>query len=823
MERCTFFADVLLPLPLPQLFTYRVPFGMEGEIAVGKRVAVPFAHHHNYAGLIWKVHQKVPDVHIAKYIQSVLDDFPIINDSQIQLWNFISSYYMCSLGDVMNAALPSAFKLQSESSIVLNPDFTGDVSNLNEKEVLVAEALQHQHELKIKDITNITGISKTLNIIKNLYDKQVIYVKEELVEKYKPRKDIYLKLNDIIAESEEKQQEIFNQLEKRAFKQMEVLLQFYSLKNLNKTDLVAKNEVLNAVCKGNTALAELIKKEILIEIEVDTDRIGGKDAQKNIDELELSDKQNRALEEIKAKNQDVVLLHGVTGSGKTEIYCKLISETLRQGKQVLYLLPEIALTNQIIRRLQYFFGKKVGIYHSKFNEQERVEIWKRVMAVGENRYDIILGARSAIMLPFDNLGLIIVDEEHDSSFKQFDPAPRYNARDAAIMLAHIHNAKALLGSATPSLESYYNAQQGKYGLVENFSRYGKAVLPEIIVADLRKEQRNKTMHQNFSSVLLEEIRKALENKEQVILFQNKRGFSQRLECSACGYVPECDNCDVTLIYHKFSNQLKCHYCGLSVAPPNICPKCGNTHLEMKGFGTEKIEDDLKIFFPNVEIKRMDYDSTRSKYAYQDLISDFEQRKIDILVGTQMVTKGLDFDNVSVVGIMNADNLLAYPDFRAFERGFQLMSQVAGRAGRKEKRGKVIIQTFNGEHPIIKNVIGNDFSAMFNTQMKDRADFHYPPLYRLIKISIKHKDFEKTEFAMKIFADMLKEKFGTSILGPNIPLIGKINNYYIKEVILKLDKSESIVKAKRIINEILTKFSSISANKALRIVIDVDPL
>ncbi|MDR2907084.1 MAG: primosomal protein N' [Bacteroidales bacterium] len=828
MERLTYFVDILLPLPLQNTFTYRVPQELEGEIAVGKRMVVPFANHKKYAGLVVRIHHETPTAYITKYAQSVLDEKPIIQGIQLEFWQWISAYYLCTMGDVMAAALPSAFKLSNESTIVLNPDFDGDVSTLSEHEFRVTEALHHKPELSIDEISRITGLVKTIHLIKNLRDKHIVMIKDEVLERIKPKIEVYLKLHADY-EQEDNLQNLFNQLEKRAVKQVEVLMLFIHLTNGQTHREIKRSELLKAFCASSSAGADvhvraLVKKQVLELVEKTETRLETSDSTHELNDIHFSAEQQQAFDEIglHLQTKNVALLHGVTGSGKTEIYIKLIEQAINNGKQVLYLLPEIALTSQIIHRLRKYFGEKVGIYHSKFNEQERVEVWQRVMDKGEKQFQIVLGARSAVFMPFDNLGLVIVDEEHETSFKQYDPAPRYNARDAAIYLASLHGAKTVLGSATPSIESYFNAQTGKYGLVELLKRYGNTNLPNIRIADLKQETREKMMHAHFSSVLMNEMTKALEKKEQIILFQNRRGFSLRLECEVCNYMPECTNCDVTLTYHKHSDMLKCHYCGLGIPVPQKCPKCGHSHLTMKGFGTEKIEDDLSVFFPDAKIRRMDLDTTRSKNAYRQIIQDFEDRKIDILVGTQMVTKGLDFDNVSVVGILSADNLISFPDFRAYERSFQLMAQVSGRAGRRNTQGTVIIQTYNKNFPVLQQVIDNNYLGMYLSQLHDRQQFHYPPYFRLIKVAVKHKDFNVLEKGVSALSEQLHAAFGNQVLGPNFPLVSRINTYYIKEFLLKFDRRTNISQVKNQLSDMLQNFSKYTPNKSLRIVVDVDP-
>ncbi|MCL2682786.1 MAG: primosomal protein N' [Bacteroidales bacterium] len=823
MERLTYFVDILLPLPLQSTFTYRVPQELEGEIAVGKRMVVPFASHKKYAGLIVRIHHEAPTAYITKYAQSVLDEKPIIQGVQLEFWQWISSYYMCTMGDVMAAALPSAFKLSNESKIVLNPDFDGDVSTLSEREFRVTEALHHKPELTIDEISKITGLVKTIHLIKNLRDKNIVMVKDEVLEKIKPKIEIYLRLHADY-ENEGNLQNLFNQLEKKAVKQLEVLMMFIHLTNGQTHREIKRSELSQALPNVTAIIQTLVKKQVFELIEKTETRLETSDSTHEIGHIKFSDEQQNVFDKIQTdfQKKNVVLLHGVTGSGKTEIYIKLIEQAVNSGKQVLYLLPEIALTSQIIHRLRKYFGEKVGIYHSKFNEQERVEVWQRVMDKSEKRFQIVLGARSAVFLPFDDLGLVIVDEEHETSFKQYDPAPRYNARDAATYLANLHQAKTILGSATPSIESYFNAQTGKYGFAELLKRYGNVNLPNVRISDLKQETRKKTMYGHFSSLLMEEMTKALEKKEQIILFQNRRGFSLRLECDVCSFMPECNNCDVTLTYHKHSNQLKCHYCGLAIPVPEKCPKCGHSHLTMRGFGTEKIEDDLAVFFPDAKIRRMDLDTTRSKNAYRQIIQDFEERKIDILVGTQMVTKGLDFDNVSVVGILSADNLISFPDFRAYERSFQLMSQVSGRAGRRNTQGTVIIQTYNKNFPVLQQVIDNNYLGMYLSQLHDRQKFHYPPYFRLIRIAVKHKDFNVLEKGVAALSHQLKHTFGNQVLGPNFPLVSRINTYYIKEFLLKFDRRNNITETKKRLADALQNFSKHSPHKNLRVIVDVDP-
>lgn len=842
MSRTTYFVDVILPLAVPNLYTYRVPYELNDAIAIGKRVVVQFGKGKLYTALVRTIHEHPPKQYTAKYIDSFLDEHPIVNQLQLELWDWMSQYYMCTIGEVMMAALPGALRLASETKVVSNPAFDRSAdSQFSDKEFLILDALDVQHVLTLADVSQIIEQQTVYPIIKSLIEKGAILIQEELKEKFKPRIESFIRMTPF-ADEEENLKEIFSVLEKKAAKQLEVLIAFITLSKRYSKERqeVKRSAVLQMVQGGEAAIAALVKKNIFEIYEREVGRFaaltqdsGSASLNAIQQEVFLSVQQQFGWTSKEADastpEKEVVLLHGVTSSGKTEIYVKLIEKMLSQGKQVLYLLPEIALTAQIINRLRKYFGNSVGVYHSKFNEHERVEIWNNVLnaqrfqSSGSEQFRLIIGARSALFLPFSNLGLVIVDEEHDTSYKQYDPAPRYNARDAAIYLAFLHKAKTLLGSATPSLESYFNAQDGKYGLAQIKQRFGGVQMPEICIADIKEATQKKLMKSHFSPLLLDTISEALEKKEQIILFQNRRGFAPQLECNTCAWVPQCVNCDVSLTYHKSSNQLRCHYCGYSVKPPSKCAACGDTDLKMKGFGTEKIEEELAIFYPSAKLMRMDLDTTRSKFAHQHIIQDFEDRNIDILVGTQMVTKGLDFDNVSVVGILNADSMLNFPDFRSFERSFHLMAQVAGRAGRKDKRGKVIIQTHNPEHSIIQEVIANDYESMYTTQLLDRKTFNYPPFHRLIELTVIHKDMDMVNAAAKELADALRGHFAKRVLGPEFPLISRIRNLYHKTILLKIEKDASVVKVKKIIQELLIQFKAENNYKAVRIQVDVDPV
>lgn len=830
--RITHFVDVLLPLPLPALYTYRVPYELDDAVKFGVRVIVPFGRSKLYSALVVRVHENAPQV-TAKYILDVVDDRPVISERQFQLWQWMANYYLCTLGEVMAAALPSALKLASETKIYLHPDFNGDVSSLNPNELHIAEALTYHETMTVDEISKTIQIQKVIPIIKSLVDKKIVVTDEEVRNRYKAKRETVIRLADEYA-NEPAFMALLDQLNlsPKTAPQADVLLAFImqtkNKKNYDFACKVPKNKLLESGNITPARLQTLIKKGFLISEDIVISRLTDYSSAEKASDILLSEPQQKAFEQIHEQFNSfpVVLLHGVTGSGKTEIYIKLIDEVLQQGKQVLYLLPEIALTSQIVNRLHKFFGEKVGVYHSRFNEYERVEIWNRVLEQDSDaaqlfKYQLILGARSALLLPYKNLGLIIVDEEHDASYKQQDPAPRYHARDCAIVLANMHNAKTLLGTATPSLESYYNVKQNKYGLVTLTQRFALSKLPQIWVVNMVEARKQHQVQGLFSDFLVEQIGKALDNKEQVILFQNRRGYAIRMICNTCQTMPTCKYCDVTLTYHKKSRLLKCHYCGYAIDVPQRCPACGSTDVEMKGFGTEKVEDTLAEIFPNAAIARMDLDTTRSKNGYQQIISDFEHHKTDILVGTQMVTKGLDFDRVSVVGILNADSLISFPDFRSFERAFQLLAQVSGRAGRKEVPGKVVIQSYQPQHPALKYVETNDFMAMYNSQIAERQEYHYPPVTRLVKVTLKHPDEKVVTAAAQALATPLREAFRGFVLGPEAPLVSRIQNYYLEDFWIKLPKDNTLEQRKEQLLEITETFKQNTAFKSVRVVINVD--
>lgn len=815
------FADVIVPIPLANQFTYEVPFDLADEVAVGKRVVVQFGKTKLYSGLILRLHEQAPTTHVAKPIQEVLDHEIIVTPTQFKHWQWISDYYQCSLGEVMMAAIPSGFQLSSETRLVANEESDFPLEELSDQEYLIAEALQQHNVLTLKEVSDILGKKTIHPIVKSLIERKVIFLYEEVQTKYKIKTKDWVELSDPKLKDAEKLQVVFDSLNK-APKQQHILMKYIELSQIFSQEVkpVEKQALLKASETNNSTLKQLVNKEILSIVTKESSRLV--DFEIGEKEVHLTEEQSLAHVAIEKHFEDnkVTLLHGVTGSGKTEVYVKLIEAAIAKGQQVLFLLPEIALTTQIIERLKQFFGNDVGVYHSKFNHHERVEIWNGLLH--HNRYKVVLGARSALFLPFTNLGLILVDEEHETSYKQFDPAPRYNARDSAIVLSQLHKANILLGSATPAVETYYNAKTDKFGLVELTKRYKDVPLPEIQVADLTVATKKKKMVGHFSPLLKNAIEEALENKEQVILFQNRRGFSPFVQCETCGTPPKCKRCDVSLTYHKYLHRLKCHYCGYEENMPKFCPSCGSPDIKLKGFGTEKIEEDIELIFPEAKVARMDLETTRSKNGYQKILQAFEQREVDILVGTQMVSKGLDFDNVSLVGIMNADQMLNFQDFRAHERSFQTMTQVAGRAGRKTKRGKVIIQTREPYHPIILNVIGNDYSAMFKQQILERRNFHYPPFFRIIKLTLKHKIRDVVIQSAQELSKDLRSFFGARILGPEFAPVPRINNQYLMQIYIKFERDKSTKQIKEVIQNKVVDLKQHPDFKSLRVIVDVDP-
>lgn len=817
------YIDVILPLPLGGTFTYSVPDEWADAVRIGMRVVVPFGKKKMYTAIVSIIHTYPPEFRYEiKDIICVLDNSPILRYPQLKLWEWMGAYYQAYQGDVYQAAVPSGLKLESETLVCINPDFETELQ-LTDKELRILDALSDGKPVNVAELNKVTEMHNTLPILKMLLDKGAVEVNEALTEKFRAKTDTFVRLTER-ARNEDQLRLIFDELG-RAKKQLDVLMMYIDLSKClipNKLRDVSRKELLEK-CDVSTAVIQgLVERGAL---EFYTKEIGRLDMSvlptKAI--YTLNEFQQKAMTEIEMqlKEKQVVLLHGVTSSGKTEIYIHLIQKVLNEGKQVLYLVPEIALTTQLTSRLARVFGHRLGVYHSKFSDAERVEIWNNVL--NDKSYDVIIGVRSSIFLPFRQLGLVIIDEEHESSYKQYDPSPRYHARNAAIVLASMHGAKTLLGTATPSIESYFNAQTGKYGLVELHQRHEEMQLPEIVVVDTKEAYHKKRMTGHFSDVLIEKIAKALTNKEQIILFQNRRGYAPYIECKACAFVPKCKNCDVSLTVHKVFNTLTCHYCGYTEPIPTICPVCKTPNLSTKGFGTEKIEDEIREIFPEARVSRMDLDTTRSKKSYDKLITDFEQHKVDILIGTQMVTKGLDFEHVSLVGILNADNMLNFPDFRAHERAYQLMAQVSGRAGRKNKRGLVILQTSSPDHQIIGQVIRNDYAAMYKIQTEERQLFKYPPYFRMIQITLRHKDVQVLKKAAFEMGKQLHQVFGSRVLGPIDPPVSRIQNLFIKQIILKIENEASPSKAKELLQHISDQILADSKFKSVRIGLDVDPM
>tara|TARA_B100000767_G_C19770233_1_gene539559 strand:+ start:885 stop:3335 length:2451 start_codon:yes stop_codon:yes gene_type:complete len=813
-----FFIDVLLPLPLPKPFTYWVTEEEYNFLTPGFRVGVPFGKSNMYTGIVYAKHQVAPQTYEPKTIEVILDDHPIVTNEQIRLWEWMSAYYLCSMGSVLRAALPSALLLTSETLIRKNNEVEVKEDHLSDDEYLIYEALDKK-TLTVDEIRKIVERKHIFPLIQSLLEKDLIQSYQELKEKFKPKRVRYVQIVEAYR-ADQKLEQLFEVLNK-APKQSALLLGIYSieprLEQWTKASLLLKQT-------GSTsaALKTLLDKGYVSESFFEEDRIPYVPSTFK-SEIKLSLKQKEAFDSLEKqfKNQDVVLLEGVTSSGKTEVYFDLMEQVLAKNKQVLYLLPEISLTSQMIHRLQDRFGSKVVVYHSKFSIHERVEVWNNIIKKQE-KAQIVLGARSSVFLPFRDLGLIIVDEEHESSFKQFDPAPRYHARDTAIVLGKTQGAKVLLGSATPSIETRFNVERKKYGYAQLKARFGGILMPRIECIDLKEAHRKKEMTGFFSKELITAIKTILENNKQVILFQNRRGYAPVMECFTCGHIPQCTNCDVTLTYHKYNQQLRCHYCGYHIAKPISCSACGSNSLNVKGMGTQQIEEQVNELFPEYQVARMDWDSTRGKRSFDNIIDSFTQGKVQILVGTQMLTKGLDFKNVALVGVLNADPLLNFPEFRAHERSFQMLSQVAGRSGRFKEQGQVLIQSYTPEHPVLLQVINNDYEKLFSTQLRERKEYQYPPFFRLIRITLKSKDYYQVDQASQWLVNALNLSLQGSVLGPVDPTIARVRNLYHKQLLIKFLDNASRNKVKEIVVSSLKSFEAIGAYRSIRVSIDVDP-
>ena len=786
------YVDVILPLPLPGLFTYSVPEGMEGRVVFGKRLLVPLGRSKKYIGMAVKMHDEKPAFEV-KPIEQVLDENPVLLDRQYRLWSWISDYYMSPLGDVYNAAFPAGLKSTEKFKPKMELYVGLSSAYRNPQTLRVALQMMGRAVKQMKAFTTFLQLSHWDILLENEVDENGL-LREEFYELRN------MQSPDIPSSNGNQPSDIPSFIEK-----------------------VTKEELMNESHSTSAIIKSLIDKGFLFTYEIEVGRLNtsGESHFELIKPLSMpqQDAYNQILMQMMKKN--VVLLHGVTSSGKTEVYIHLIKQVLDEHKQVLYLLPEIALTVQIMERLHRVFGDRLGIYHSKYSDAERVEIWQKQMS--DHPYDVILGARSAVFLPFQKLGLVIVDEEHETSFKQQDPAPRYHARSAAIVLASMYpEAKVLLGTATPSMESYYNAQQGKYGLVEMKTRYKDIQMPEIQVVDVKDLRHRKIMKGAYSPQLLAAVREALQRGEQAILFQNRRGFAPMIECKVCGWVPKCKNCDVSLTLHKNINLLTCHYCGYTYPIPMECPNCGSTELTGRGIGTEKVEDQLTEIFPEARIARMDLDTTRTRNAYERLIEDFSSGKTNLLIGTQMISKGLDFDKVSVVGILNADSMLNYPDFRAYEHAFMMMAQVSGRAGRKGKRGLVILQTKSPELPVISQVVHNDYATFYRDLLEERRAFHYPPFYHLINVYLKHKHEKVCQQASMELGQILRGWFGERILGPDKPAVARVKTMNIRKIVLKLENGIDQKKVREYLKYAQTMMLKDPRYGALQIYYDVDP-
>jgi primosomal protein N' (replication factor Y) (superfamily II helicase) len=824
-DQSTFYADVILPVPLPQLFTYRVPRSMMAVVAVGSRVIVQFGKNRIVTAVVGKIHEKAPEKYQAKYLLELLDETPIVTPLQIELFQWMADYYMCSVGEVMNVALPAGLKVTSQSKVQFNPEFE-NYDLLDEDEKPILESIKDHQSMSYDDLAKVVGERSVTRIIKTLVAKRAIIIFEEVKERYKPK---------ILQKVRLKREycggvEIENLLTSltKSVKQQEVILTYLRYVPIFQDETANQNGLEKSVfSKGETsdsALDSLLKKGVLEQFEVVVSRFAENPVPHDAQEIVLSSHQQKAAHEIMEhfQERDTVLLHGITGSGKTEVYIDLIQKVLDSGSQVLFLLPEIALTTQIVTRLRRVFGDKLGIYHSKFSDNERVEVWRGIV---EGRFQFVVGVRSAIFLPFDNLGLIIVDEEHETSYKQYDPAPRYHARDAAMMIAYRQSAKVLLGSATPSIESYFQAKAGKYGLVSMTERFGDAQLPDFQLVDMKAQRKEKKLKEEFSSVLFDRVIQQLAEKQQTILFQNRRGYSPYLNCQDCNWIGQCERCAVSLTYHMGASEVRCHYCGYKEPMPRTCPTCGSSKVKSVGYGTEKIEDDVRQLFPNATVLRMDLDTTRTKNAYQQIIQEFEQGNTDILVGTQMISKGLDFDNVSVVGIFDADRIIHFPDFRAAERAFQLLTQVSGRAGRRGRKGLVIVQTGNVNQPILHKIIDNDYVGFYDEEIRERESYHYPPFMRLISLTVKHEDARLAEKAAKQLAEKIREKLSTErVLGPERALVPKIRNQFLFDILIKLEREGMNIKAaKAFIKEKMEDIILDKTYKGIQIVADVDAM
>ncbi|MEZ4843741.1 MAG: primosomal protein N' [Bacteroidia bacterium] len=808
---------MILPLALPTEYTYRIPQELNEEIAVGKRVVVQFGKKRIYAAVVFEINQNPPN-YPAKYVLSVLDDVPVVGEQQLQFWRWVANYYLCTMGEVMNAALPNALKLQSQTKITLNVDTLHADNELDTSEMIIIEKLKISGSLTLDEVNEISKKKSGFKIVESLYKKGIIDITEQLNERYKPKIKKFIRIADKYYSNREEMQALFEKLEQGSTLQLHVLMKLVSTDINNKG--VDKNEFIKANGLSPSSTSTLLKNGVLHEFEQVVER----NSFQELEEYkinELTENQLNACEKLNNwfEEKSVVLLEGETSSGKTHVYIRLMEEVIKIGGQVLYLLPEISLTTQLIKRIQAYFGSQVLVNHSKFSDNERLEIWQKIR---EGEATILLAPRSGLFMPFHSLRLIIVDEEHEASYKQMEPAPRYNARDAAIMLAKYSGAKVLLGSATPSMETLYNASIGKYGFVKLEGRYNDVLKPEITIVNMREERKQKRLNGLFSSILLEKIELTLKHKKQVVLFQNRKGYVPVTECTECSWSPKCIHCDITLTYYRRDDKLRCHFCGYQILPINQCPACGNMAMKMVGYGTERVESELASIFQEARIQRLDYESTRTKTALQKIISGFENGEIDILIGTQMITKGFDFENLALVGILDADHSLNFPDFRAFERSFQLFAQVGGRAGRRKEQGEIILQTNQPQHPVIQQFTFGNYNDFYHREIIEREKFHYPPFGRIIKIVIRHKDWQQAQKAAEMLALLLRGRLEGIMLGPEEPHISKIRGLFIRQILIKIAPPMPINGIKLFLSEKLQIFRQNKDYKQVRVTVDVDP-
>lgn len=811
----SFYIDVIVPLPIDIIFTYRINKSEYGFLKKGSRVIVPFGNSKLITGIVCKIHNETPTLYNPKEIEYVIDEVPIVNERQLEFFKWMSNYYMCSIGQVIKNAIPSLLLLKSESQMVLNYDSSLENLNLSKESDVVIDLLVKNKKISFQELTDLVGKKNVNKTINELTEKSIIKLNNEIYDYFKSKKLTRIFFPKSLSNSD------LNKINDKLINKKSQFKLFNKIKNLNKENY-SYQELEKIASVSRSTIDNLIKANVLQKHNVEVDRRQF-EVPESLEKVYLTKDQKEALIQIKNgfKQKNVCLLHGVTSSGKTEIYIKLIEDYIEEKKQILFLVPEIALTTQLVGRVKKYFGDLLSVYHSKYSVDHRTEIWKKVLN-NDKKSRVILGARSSIFLPFSNLGLIIIDEEHENAYKQYNTAPRYHARDSAIYLSSIHNVNTLLGSATPSIESYYNAISSKYALIEIKKRFGNFKFPEIIIQDLRTKKVGNKESNNFSNELINHIKICEEKKTQVILFQNRRGYSPYLECESCGVVYKCSNCDVSLTFHKYSNELKCHYCGFRDKNISKCKNCSNSNLLKKGIGTQLVEQEIKLIFPKLKVRRMDHDTTKSKNSFRKIIEDFEENNFDVLVGTQMVTKGLDFKNVTLVGVVNADALIFFPSFRSQEKCYQILQQVSGRSGRSHMDSKVVIQTYNPNHQIFKRILKNDYKGMFNEQLNQRLLFNYPPYSRLIKITMKHRDLNNLDQAIVWFSSLLRKRIRNDILGPEFPLIPRIKNKFIKQLLIKMSVNNSFKNPKSAILKSIKSMGTVSKFKSIEIIIDVDP-